>query len=99
MNQVNLMKSAVALMNGAEKVRVRFKNGTLELRPTARKSGVKLPKGEMLVDIKRKGFFNQILVNEPMLVGDFGIAPVKHGWLRVVELADGATAAVKIPQH
>lgn len=87
MTKLTINKAAIAQLAGNTKVRARIKEGVLQLRPTARKSGVKLPKGEKLIDVKRGGIFNQIDLQSAF--GDVGfdvptrgfLVPVKHGWL------------------
>lgn len=100
MTKLTLNKTAIAQLGANTKVRVRAAYEGLQLRPTARVSGKRLPKGEFLVDIKRMGIFSQIDLSaagevstafapvNPILV------PAKHGWLTLV--ATDGKGTVKI---
>jgi hypothetical protein len=96
MTKININKAAIAQFAGNTKARLRIIGGVLQIRPTARKSGVKLPKGEVLVDVKRMGFFNQIDLQAAF--GDRGfdiptagvLAAAKHGWLTLDQAGDNA---------
>jgi hypothetical protein len=88
---VNLNKNASALMGEATKVRIRVLDGTLQVRPTDRKSAVGLPKGEMLAELRIKKQAVRALrftipseVAEAANVGDglqFLTVTGKHGWI------------------
>jgi hypothetical protein len=102
MTKLTLNKTAIAQLGDNTKVRVRVAaGGMVQLRPTARVSGKRLPKGETLVGVKRMGIFSQI-----DLGGDANLAalvpfssilvPVNHGWLSLVNAdADGVKSTVK----
>jgi hypothetical protein len=103
MTKLNLNKTAIAQFGDAQRARLRFTAGTLEdvfgslqIRPTSRVSGKRLPFGEVLVDVKRMGFFNQIDLQaaygeRAFLVPTAGqLVAAKHGWLTLAH-ADGDT--------
>lgn len=94
MTKLTLNKAAIEQLGGNAKVRVRVAFGALQLRPTARVSGKRLPAGEVLLDIKRMGIFSQVDLS---VLGDVATAfapnagrlvPTKHGWMTLV-VADG----------
>ena len=91
MTKLNLQREVIALCGDATKMRVRvLENGVLQLRPTNRVSGRRLPKGEVLVDIKRKGFYNQVEVAQEFAAGSVLQGnPSKHGWLSVITYPEG----------
>ena len=95
MTKLTLNKTAIAQFDGAPKARIRnVGGGVIQLRPTNRVSGKRLPKGEVLVDIKRGGIFNTIDLQAAF--GETGpdvftsalLAPAKHGWLSLVDAGD-----------
>jgi hypothetical protein len=88
---VNLNKNASALMGTATKVRIRVLDGTLQVRPTDRKSAVGLPKGELLADLRlKKQAVRALRFTIPSEVADaagigtniqFLTETGKHGWI------------------
>lgn len=92
--KLTLNKAAIAQFAGATKARIRYVgNGVLQLRPTERVSGKRLPKGEALVDIKRMGIFNQIdlttfLTDGRDVVTSGALTPAKHGWLTLADAGE-----------
>lgn len=100
MTKLNLNKAAIEQLNGNTKVRARVNNGALQLRPTHRVSGKRLPAGEKLIDVKRMGFFSQIDLQAafgedgPDVPTKGALAQAKHGWLTLVMVDDADTALV-----
>ena len=98
MTKLNLNKVAIAQFAGQTKARLRIVNGLVQIRPTNRVSGKRLPAGEVLVDVARKGFFNQIDMQAAF--GDRGfdipsagvLNEAKHGWLVLSQALPGDTA-------
>ena len=96
MTKLNLNKTAIVQFAGATRARMRSNGGVLQIRPTARVSGKRLPAGEVLVDVKRMGFFNQIDLQAAF--GETGpdvatagvLVPAKHGWLTLAQAGDAA---------
>ena len=101
MTKLTLNKTAIAQLGDNTKVRVRVAGGMVQLRPTDRVSGKRLPKGETLVGVKRMGIFSQIDLGGgadlAVLVPSAAIlAPVNHGWLTLVNAdRDGVKSTVK----
>lgn len=100
MTKLTLNKTAIAQLDGQAKVRVRISDAGLQLRPTDRVSGKRLPAGEHLVDVKRMGIFSQIDLS---VMGDSTTAfapqtphlvPAKHGWLTLTTGADKPTVKI-----
>lgn len=100
MTKLTLNKTAIAQLGGNDKVRVRVTYEGLQLRPTNRVSGKRLPKGEKLISVKRMGIFSQI---DLAAFGDTSTAfapvtphlvPAKHGWLSLVTGADKPTVKI-----
>lgn len=98
MTTLTLNKGALEFFGAASKARVQLReDGALRIRPTARKSGVNLPKGEKLVDIARKGDTARIVVEGVELSeGNLGLAADKYGWMALAGAPARGAAAVKI---
>lgn len=98
MTKLNLNKVAIAQFDGNTRARMRVQNGALQIRPTARVSGKRLPAGEVLVDVKRMGFFNQIDLQAafgetgPDVPTSGALVEAKHGWLVLRPAGDNALA-------
>ena len=101
MTKLNLNKAAIAQFAGATRARMRFNGLALQIRPTARVSGKRLPAGEVLVDVKRMGFFNQIDLQAAFGERGFDVpttgalVEAKHGWLTLAQAEDGTAPTVK----
>lgn len=98
MTKLTLNRTAIEQLAGNAKVRVRAKDGVLQMRPTHRVSGKRLPKGEVLVDVNRMGIFSQVklsafdVVDMNVAIPAVGVlSPAKHGWLALVEATDKGT--------
>lgn len=98
MTTLTLNKGALEFFGDASKARVQVREGgALRIRPTARKSGVNLPKGEKLVEIVRKGDTAKIVVEGfEAPAGNLGLAKDKYGWGALAGTPGRGEAAVKI---
>lgn len=97
MNTLTLNRQALASFGTADKVRVQNRGGTLFLRPTDRKSGVNLPKGEKLVDLVVKGDSARITVEGlDLSAGNLALRADKYGWMAAAAPAGRGEAAVKV---
>lgn len=93
MTKLTLNKAAAAAFAGAEKIRVKTVSGTLFVRPTARKAGVNLPKGEKLVNLTRAGATVMAAVEGvEASAGNFGLVPNKYGWFVLADANPSKTA-------
>lgn len=95
MTNVSFNNSAkTAHLKGRSKVRVANRNGTLHFRPTDRKAGANLPKGEKLLDISGgKCTLPEGFEAKP---GKYGMSVDKYGWLALVPHDGGRGATVQI---
>ncbi len=98
MTVLTLNKAAVAAFDNAEKIRVKAVDGTLFVRPTARKAGVNLPKGQKLVNITRTGANARVAVEGvDASAGNFGLIANKYGWFVLADASPSKTApAIKV---
>jgi hypothetical protein len=98
MNTITLNSKALSSFGESVKVRVQNREGTLYLRPTDRKSGVNLPKGEKLADLSRKGDTGQITVEgvDVPASGALGLRADKYGWLAIAGSPARGEASVKV---
>lgn len=98
MTTLTLNKGAMEFLGTASKARVQIREGgALRIRPTARKSGVNLPRGEKLVDVVRKGDTARIVVEGfEAPAGNLAIAKDKYGWAALAGSPARGAAAVKI---
>lgn len=86
---LNAAATAVAVA-AAPKVRVRVaQDGTLQIRPTDRKSAVNLPKTETLRDLRAKDASRRFsIVDENLTVGSaYNVVAGKYGWFNLVPAA------------
>lgn len=85
-----------SVVGSAAKIRVAVRDGVLRIRPTARKAGVNLPKGEKLIDLNRgkaalpEGF--------DLPTGKFALRLDKYGWHAAIPGAQGRGSQVTITQ-
>lgn len=86
--------AAQSAFGGAQKVRIRSMNGTLFMRPTARKAGVNLPKGEKLVEIGKGGRVSVDGIEAP--AGTFGLQADRYGWFALTPDAPKRGPVVKV---
>jgi ferric-dicitrate binding protein FerR (iron transport regulator) len=103
---VNLNKNATVLMGENTKVRVRVKEGVLQIRPTGRQTAVALPKGEVLIDLRdKKQAVRSLRFTLPHEVAEAVALPVgaqfltvaaKHGWLSLTVYEGEVAAAMKV---
>lgn len=90
-NKININAAAARAFDGATKLRIRSRNGNIEIRPTNRIQGKYLPEGETLTNIsfKRKGdkISGAVISNKLGLEAGTarGIVAGKYGWLVLVE--------------
>ena len=102
--QINLNGAALASLNGNTKLRVRVKDGVLQVRPTDRVLASNLPEGEMLrtVSFKRKadGEARGAVFGLPGFEAEKGtkyeVVAGKYGWLSLVQtdsVTKGSAAA------
>ena len=89
-----LNSAAKTVFGDYHKVRIRKVDGTLFIRPTARKAGVNLPKGEKLVEIQKGGRLavDGIEANE----GTFGLQAERYGWFALTPDAPKRGPSVKV---
>jgi len=104
---VNLNKMASALCGENEKVRIRMVGDELQIRPTNRKSATNLPKGETLVDLRRKSQggnpeavrgmrFTLPKEMEMQVTRMYRAEERSHGWIALVEVSAADSAWVKL---
>lgn len=98
MTTLTLNKQALEFFGAAEKVRVQVRDGLVRIRPTSRKSGVNLPKGEKLLTLVRKGDTGRVTVEgvEGLQAGNLAATADKYGWLAVSGAPARGAASVKI---
>lgn len=98
MTTLTLNKQALEFFGDAEKVRVQVRDGVVRLRPTARKSGVNLPRGEKLLSLARKGDTGRVEVEgvEGLSAGNMAATRDKYGWLAIAGAPARGAASVKV---
>lgn len=98
MTTLTLNRGALEFLGEANKARVQIReDGILRIRPTARKSGVNLPRGEKLVDVVRKGDTARIVVEGiDAPAGNLALAKDKYGWTALAGSPARGAASVKI---
>lgn len=81
-------------LQGRSKVRVANRDGILRFRPTDRKAGANLPKGEKLLDVAGgKCSLPEGFEAKP---GKYGMSVDKYGWLALTPHEGGRGATVQI---
>lgn len=96
MRKVLNVNAAAANMFVGAKVRMRVRDGVVQLRPTDRVLGTNLPEGELLraVSFKRNknGTVGGVAVNMTNFAGEAGqayeLVKAKNGWLAMVPVAE-----------
>jgi hypothetical protein len=98
MTILTLNKAAVSAFGTAAKIRVKNVDGTLFVRPTARKAGVNLPKGEKLVSLNRAGAKTSAeVIGFEAPEGNFGLVAAKYGWMVLANATPSKTeAAIRV---
>lgn len=97
---VNLNKMASALVGEKSKVRLRVRDGMVQILPTDRVKGINLPKGEVLVDVRSKSEGTKrftLPAGVELPVGGFRAVSLKHHWIGLTEVpAEELAQSVKV---
>jgi len=99
MATVNLNKLASGLIGEKTKVRLRVRDGVVQILPTDRVKGSNLPVGELLVELRTKGTGTKRFTlpkDIEMPVGRFRAIEGKHHWISLTAIsAEELNEAVK----
>lgn len=76
------------------KIRAKLVDGTMFLRPTARKAPVNLPKAERLVDMSTAGKVE--LEGMELASGTYGLRADKYGWFALTPGHQGRGPSAKV---